>query len=818
MEVPFAFLHCRVCAPPSPSQKKGSEEDDACVSASFSSAEPLQKLALHSCAATFIFDRSLLPQIGAYAVKHRPPRLSSSSTASRPPTPRGTCVGDPLRRSSVSCRPASSSLPPVPAGYAASLSAWQNAFCPRAFAFIEPIAASDSSASPHVSSSAADSAGVAQGAKAVGFWVQTGSQSFDLLQFLRGKVDSLGEKSAAAQGIQFAMTSLAKLEAGSLKPAPFGPPRKGDVEVDSAVRLYMRIDRGFLRGFLKIGNKILWVGTNSGMERINALSLLDFYILESCQREGHGRRLFERMLATERLQAGQIAYDRPSSKMLSFLKKFFALREYIPQANNFVVFNVYFEEKRKESAKEGESGFAGRKAGPVHTSAVHVMPRVAETEGRIPFEANSERSRLSRPFLHSGARVKTLQIPSAPAGSTSSASSLMFVPSETAASRPQAPLAKHTNRQERRQSGQSRVPEPPSRAGSLTRLREAVSSKSSSDFSPILSSTNAELKGMSREESFHRLLPTLQSRSSAFGGSEGDKRDRTDTRLRCLSRDSPAGLPSHARLARRATRSLPQELVEREGGSWATSTESDETLLSGAKGARAHVRREGDRGHEAPRDSQEKRDADRREDQRKEGNPYFSISVDPSCSTRAEEERRGAALKEKTSHMETGNGGSSFRAPECVSSALKRPTYARSPRKRDFCVASYTSHTSDSSRKHAPPSDPRQDRDGMVGKADASFPTYPFDPAVWPDSERSAVASAPRDTPGVGVGLSEAERSSTAVAREKREPEPKSEVSRGHGSEERGRWRETEKRKDARLARGGAHLRSVQVASLLQWT
>jgi len=37
-----------------------------------------------------------------------------------------------------------------------------------------------------------------------------------------------------------------------------------------------------------------------------------------------------------------MAYDRPSSKLLNFLKKNFNLRDYCPQANNFVVFNDYF--------------------------------------------------------------------------------------------------------------------------------------------------------------------------------------------------------------------------------------------------------------------------------------------------------------------------------------------------------------------------------------------------------------------------------------------------------------------------------------------
>jgi alpha-tubulin N-acetyltransferase 1 len=36
-----------------------------------------------------------------------------------------------------------------------------------------------------------------------------------------------------------------------------------------------------------------------------------------------------------------LAYDRPSAKFLSFLKQYYNLYQFIPQANNFVVFKEY---------------------------------------------------------------------------------------------------------------------------------------------------------------------------------------------------------------------------------------------------------------------------------------------------------------------------------------------------------------------------------------------------------------------------------------------------------------------------------------------
>lgn len=38
----------------------------------------------------------------------------------------------------------------------------------------------------------------------------------------------------------------------------------------------------------------------------------------------------------------KLAYDRPSSKLVAFLKKHYNLASYLPQNNNFIVFNDYF--------------------------------------------------------------------------------------------------------------------------------------------------------------------------------------------------------------------------------------------------------------------------------------------------------------------------------------------------------------------------------------------------------------------------------------------------------------------------------------------
>ena len=55
--------------------------------------------------------------------------------------------------------------------------------------------------------------------------------------------------------------------------------------------------------------------------------------------------LFEHMLEHEKINPWNMGYDRPSSKLIGFLKKHYGLVNYVPQNNNFVVFKDYFTPK-----------------------------------------------------------------------------------------------------------------------------------------------------------------------------------------------------------------------------------------------------------------------------------------------------------------------------------------------------------------------------------------------------------------------------------------------------------------------------------------
>ena len=98
-------------------------------------------------------------------------------------------------------------------------------------------------------------------------------------------------------------------------------------------------------GFLKTGHKSLYISVGF-MQQIKPRCVLDFYVHESLQRQGVGQALFEFMLEYEGVEAHQLAYDRPSPKLLGFLRKYYHLQNYSPQVNNFVIFNEYFSNQK----------------------------------------------------------------------------------------------------------------------------------------------------------------------------------------------------------------------------------------------------------------------------------------------------------------------------------------------------------------------------------------------------------------------------------------------------------------------------------------
>lgn len=144
-------------------------------------------------------------------------------------------------------------------------------------------------------------------------------------------LDEMGKASAKAQGLQRAVTSGEKMK-----------------NVDYTVYIFVDPEgnngKGSVIGLLKVGRKKLFVFDASGTHKeVQPLCILDFYIHESKQRMGMGKILYEYMLQEESVLPVHLAIDRPSEKFMNFLLKYYGLKNILPQNNNFVVYDGFFE-------------------------------------------------------------------------------------------------------------------------------------------------------------------------------------------------------------------------------------------------------------------------------------------------------------------------------------------------------------------------------------------------------------------------------------------------------------------------------------------
>ncbi|XP_046395865.1 alpha-tubulin N-acetyltransferase-like [Ischnura elegans] len=191
-------------------------------------------------------------------------------------------------------------------------------------------------------------------------------------------LDAMGKASASAQGLNVAITT-------------------GDRLKNSDQIVYLLIDRngkdgkGTVVGMLKTGRKKLYVFDQSGAHHeIIPQCILDFYVHESKQRMGCGKKLFDYMLQKENLSPGQLAIDRPSEKFIAFLYKHYGLEKIIPQMNNFVVFDVFFKyisDSPSHSRNTNNSSEAKHVHSPkagITNSSCSSSSRESESRQRVP--------------------------------------------------------------------------------------------------------------------------------------------------------------------------------------------------------------------------------------------------------------------------------------------------------------------------------------------------------------------------------------------------------------------------------------------------
>ena len=163
--------------------------------------------------------------------------------------------------------------------------------------------------------------------------------------FVKEILNSMGEASSRAQQLNTIITSAHKF-------------------FISNHRIFIKADQNKVLGFIKVGNKKLFLrDRNFNYHEVNTLCVLDFYVHESTQRRGIGKQLFDYMLKFEKKIPTELAYDRPSEKLLSFLNKYFGLNDYIYNDTNRAInrLNNYNNYRDMENNKNYEMQFQKNK-------------------------------------------------------------------------------------------------------------------------------------------------------------------------------------------------------------------------------------------------------------------------------------------------------------------------------------------------------------------------------------------------------------------------------------------------------------------------
>src|SRR3990167_1695884 len=186
------------------------------------------------------------------------------------------------------------------------------------------------------------------------------------LQQIAEILDQMGEASSKAQKLPHVITTMARFSGTNQ-------------------RIFLKVEGNNVEGLLKVGERTIFYRDYSGKcKELNPLCVLDFYVHESMQRTGIGLKLFMKMLEHEGVSPHKLAYDRPSPKLLKFLEKHFDLTSFVPQNNNYVIYETYWKshyEVPKRTIEKMKIGLRGGRA----TSEV---PR--KTADNHYFEVNPE--------------------------------------------------------------------------------------------------------------------------------------------------------------------------------------------------------------------------------------------------------------------------------------------------------------------------------------------------------------------------------------------------------------------------------------------
>ena len=148
---------------------------------------------------------------------------------------------------------------------------------------------------------------------------------------LSPELDELGVLSGVAQGLSGPITSTDKL----ISTATQNPHQRH--------HLLVFVEDSHALGFIKWGSKDLYFYRKNGsMLQCSPVCLLDFFVRESEQRRGLGLKIFKAMLQhLGNLEPSTLAYDRPSHKLIAFMRKHFGLVKPDLQPNRYCLFEGF---------------------------------------------------------------------------------------------------------------------------------------------------------------------------------------------------------------------------------------------------------------------------------------------------------------------------------------------------------------------------------------------------------------------------------------------------------------------------------------------
>ncbi|TPX30952.1 hypothetical protein SmJEL517_g05628 [Synchytrium microbalum] len=218
------------------------------------------------------------------------------------------------------------------------------------------------------------------------------------------------EEDDEAQGLQVAVTSLPKLyqnpnhrvyvmtvserTSPSSRASSASSRHSRRSSTTSSNRTTGHNNRVKVVGLIKVGQKNLYLSdTNGHLQRANPLCVLDFYVHESCQRRGYGKVLFEAMLRQERTSATRLGYDRPSHKMIGFLRRHY-FTEFLPQANKFVISKAFFPTPSSTRAAPG-SRLCSREKSGIWSAPSEKLPGMSLPPITVAERATSSATHLS---------------------------------------------------------------------------------------------------------------------------------------------------------------------------------------------------------------------------------------------------------------------------------------------------------------------------------------------------------------------------------------------------------------------------------------